>query len=69
MEERGGVRSRLGWRRGEAAAPSCIGLCDAPATGALSAAERVVTDERRRGRPMTEASDARYDGRCRVARS
>ena len=66
IEASGGVQSRLGWRWGEAAAPSRIGLCDAPATGALSAAERVVADERRRGRAMTGASDARYDGRSRV---
>jgi hypothetical protein len=69
IEASSGVRSRLGWRWGEAAAPSCIGLCDALVAEALSAAERVVANERRRGRPMTGASDARFDGRCRVARS
>jgi hypothetical protein len=69
IEASGGVRSRLGWRWAEAAAPSCIGLCDRPATEALSTAERVVASKRGRSRPMTGASDARYDGRCRVARS
>jgi len=56
IEAGSAVQRRLGSRWGEAAASGCIGICDAPATEALSTAERVVAGKRRRGRPMTSAS-------------